>query len=378
MRAGRRQVPRHLLPPSSEGQLPIDVDGDGKAELLEWNKDGLTLLRGRESMKNTGLEDVRGVVSAAAGDFDNDGLADLCILTESGPLLYRNVKGKFEKVDANLPAGRFEKAVWLDYDHDYDLDLLLLGEKSVLLRNQGTAGFVDHTADFPFVAGHAIDAVSYRWMADSKAFDLVVSYADHAGVLYSDKLTGKYEAIPLPDLPAGAKWLDAADVNDDSWLDIVSSAGTLLNRQGKFEQAAAPTGDGSVEDDEPGRSGKWIRVTLNGVKNLKLGYDAEVEIKAGASYQKKIYRGVPLLFDLGGRLAADTVRITWPNGLIQNETKQLANHSYDYKEAATTFRILSDDLDFRWEAIPVYQRCAGCGAVGSHFRRWPVFPGGPR
>ena len=70
-----------------------------------------------------------------------------------------------------------------------------------MLRNQGAAGFVDHTDDFPFVAGHAIDAVSYRWMADSKAFDLVVSYAEHAGVLYADKLTGKYEAIPIPELP---------------------------------------------------------------------------------------------------------------------------------------------------------------------------------
>ena len=331
---GRRpaEIERLLLPPTSEGQLLIDVDGDGKAELLVWNKDGLTVLRGHEAMKNTGLEDVREVVSAASGDFDNDGLADLCVLTESGPLLYRNAKGRFEKVDANFPAGRFEKAVWLGYDHDYDLDLLLLGEKQVLLRNQGTAGFVDHTSDFPFVEGHAMDAVSYRRMADSKAFDLVVSYADHAGVLYSDKLTGKYEAIPLPELPAGAKWLDAADVNDDSWLDIVSSAGTLLNRQGKFERATAPVGNGSVEDAAAARTGKWIRVALTGVKNLKLGYDSEVEIKAGASYQKKMYRGVPLMFDLAGRLAADTVRITWPNGLIQNDVKQLANHSYTYKE----------------------------------------------
>jgi hypothetical protein len=118
---GRRpaEIARLVLPPTSEGQLLIDVDADGKAELVVWNKDGLTLLRGRESMKNTGLEDVRGVVSAAAGDFDNDGLADLCVLTESGPLLYRNTKGRLEKVNANLPAGRFEKAVWLDYDHDY-------------------------------------------------------------------------------------------------------------------------------------------------------------------------------------------------------------------------------------------------------------------
>jgi len=73
-------------------------------------------------------------------------------------------------------------------------------------------------------------------------------------------------------------------------------------------------------------------VSLLGVKNLKLGYDAEVEVKAGASYKKKIYRGVPLLFSLGNRLSADTVRITWPNGLIQNDTKQAADHSYSYKE----------------------------------------------
>ena len=180
-------------------------------------------------------------------------------------------------------------------------------------------------------------------------------------------------------------------MNDDSWLDIVSSAGTLLNRQGKFEQASAPTGDGGVEDAEPGRSGKWIRVALTGVKNLKLGYDAEVEIKAGASYQKKIYRGVPLAFDLGGRLAADIVRITWPNGLIQNETKQLANHSYDYKEQqrlsgscpmiwtfdGKQFRFISDVLGvaplgatsgdgqyFRWTTMSMYRfRATHCGRL---------------
>ena len=217
----------------------IDVDGDGKAELLEWNKDGLTLLRGPRVDEEYGPGRCarRGV--GGGWGFRQRWYGGLMHSYRERAVAVSECEGKFEKVDANLPSGRFEKAVWLDYDHDYDLDLLLLGEKSVLLRNQGPAGFVDHTADFPFVAGHAMDAVSYRWMADSKAFDLVVSYKDHAGVLYSDKLTGKYEAVPVPELPAGAKWLDAADVNDDSWLDIVSSAGTLLNRQGKFEQASA-------------------------------------------------------------------------------------------------------------------------------------------
>ncbi|MGI8743008.1 MAG: tetratricopeptide repeat protein [Bryobacteraceae bacterium] len=318
------EIPRVPLPAGASGQLLIDLDGSGTAHRLTWNANGF----------NPPLPGVQAkeIVSAAAGDFDNDGLADLCILTEQGPLLYRNTRGKFVKVNASLPTARFEKAVWLDYDHDYDLDLFLLGEKPVLLRNQGAAGFADHTADFPFVPGHAIDGIPYRWQADSKAFDLVVSYWDHAGVLYSDKLTGKYEALPLPELAPGAKWLRAEDSNHDSWLDIVSSAGTLLNRLGRFEPAAAPRGDGSLPGRPPAGS-KSITVALTGVKNLKLAYGAGVEVKAGTSYQKKIYDGVPLAFDLGGRAEADTVRITWPNGLIQNEPKQTAGRSYNYKEA---------------------------------------------
>ena len=322
-------VARTPLPAGMLGQILIDVDGGGKVSLLRWNADGI-VIAGRTS---TGIEGVRGVIDVAAGDYDNDGLADLCVLTAQGPALFHNAKGKFEPSGLTMPTGNFEKAVWLDYDHDYDLDLLLLGEHSLLLRNQGSAGFADHTADFPFAPGHAIDAVKYRWQADSKAFDLVVSYLDHAGVLYADQLAGKYEAKPLPELAPGARSLAAEDVNRDSWIDIVSSVGTLLNQHGKFLHVDKPLADGGLFVDSPVTGSTWIRVDLNGVKNMKLAYDAEVEIKAGASYQKKMYEGVPLVFDLGGRTEADTVRIAWANGLIQNETKQAANKSYVYKEA---------------------------------------------
>lgn len=316
-----RRIP---LPSGARGQLLIDLEGSGTAQRVSWSENGF-------DPPLPGIQ-AKGIVSASAGDFDNDGLADLCVLTEQGPLLYRNTKGKFVRVNANLPSARFEKAVWIDYDHDYDLDLFLLGEKSVLLRNQGPAGFAEHTADFPFAHGHAIDGISYRWQADSKAFDFVVSYQDHPGVLYRDKLIGKYEAVPLPGLTAGARWLRAEDTNHDSWLDIVSSAETLLNQHGRFEQVASPRADESVPGRAPAGS-KSITIALTGVKNLKLAYGAEVEVKAGASYQKKMYDGVPIAFDLGGRGEADTVRITWPNGLIQNEPKQPAGHSYNYKEA---------------------------------------------
>jgi tetratricopeptide (TPR) repeat protein len=454
----RRELARGLEP-ATAGLLVLDVEGDGRPALLVWSAAGIALWRpaatgGPAAAGSTrpvqGLEGVRGVTFVAAGDFNNDGLPDLCVLTESGARLYVNRGGgRFEESPARLPAGRFRRAVWLDYDHDYDLDLLLLGDSAALVRNDGAAGWSDHTGDFPFAAGRALDAVTFDLMADSQGVDLAVSYQDHPGVLYRDLLGGHYAAEPLPALPAGVPALAAYDFDGDGWTDLAAAtpAGALVlwnrggrlaagpkldgaaggpaggapaagaprapvviaalavadfanraaadlvtgggiyrwrvengGKGGRFEAAspapaglygggAAPAGDRAAaakpaaaaaaaasatsaiiamavaDFDRSGReelavvrgdgslavlrpagpaAGRWLEVALTGVRNPKLALDARVEVKAGSVYQKKLYRGTPLLFGLRGRVAADTVRITWPNGLIQNETRQAA------------------------------------------------------
>ncbi len=386
------------------GLMVIDADGDGKPDLLVWSRQGIRLYRNGTEPVKSGLEGITGVVSVAAGDFDNDELADLCVVTTNGAALYRNVKGRFEKKAAALPAGKFQKALWLDFDHDLDLDLFLLGEHSFLLRNENGA-FSNYSGHFPFVAGQAIDAVAFRLVPDTKAIDLAVSYAGRGGVIYRDQLRGTFTAEPADAIPAGARSLHAADVDNDSWIDLAFAAGgkalLALNRDGKFEQrpaGAADTGglvfadtenrgfsdliagnavhrnlglgkfagpaspaglpdavawatadfDGDGREDlaavaadgavhlltnRTATKNEWLRVSLTGVKNLKLGSGAEVEIKSGEHYQKKIYHGVPLLFGLGRELQADTVRISWPNGLIQNQPKEQAQRAAVYQEA---------------------------------------------
>ena len=42
---------------------------------------------------------------------------------------------------------------------------------------------------------------------------------------------------------------------------------------------------------------------------------------------------MPLLFDAGEHATFDAVRITWPNGLIQNEVRQATNQTHAYAEA---------------------------------------------
>lgn len=385
--------------PATAGLLVLDADGDARPDLAVWSRAGLKLYRGGTApLPDPGWPS--SVRSVAAGDFDNDGLADLCVAGETGAALYRNVKGKFERLPTMLPAGRYHKALWLDFDHDYDLDLFLLGAASVAVRNEGDAGW--RAVQFPFVTGEALDAAPLRLIADGKGFDFVVSYRDRAGVLYRDLLAGQYEAVPLAGLPAGASRLQVADVDNDSWLDAAfmgpKAVGLLRNREGKLEAAAMPasgafvfadlTNRGALEliaggalyrnrglgrfapadrpaalspavawaeadFDQDGRadlaavapdgglrllfnrtatSNGWVQVVLEGQQNLKLAPGAEVEIKAGAHYQKKPYQGVPLLFGLRSYKEADAVRITWANGMIQNQPRQAAGQVAAYKE----------------------------------------------
>ncbi len=388
---------------STAGLLALDADGNGRPDLLAWSSRGAALfLNGGKSARDAALASLKDVIAAAAADYDNDGRMDLCVVTAGGPVLLRNTGGRFQRQNAALPRRRFERAAWLDFDHDNDPDLFLLGADSALLRNQGAAGFVDYTKAFPFAPGKVAGAVVFRLIPDTKGMDLLVSRAGECGVLYKDRLGGVYDARPVEAVPAGARGLVAVDFNNDGRIDLAYTAGgkvgLLANRNGELapveipaegvplfadlenrgrqdlvaggrvyrnagldkfapgvpvpqlppavagaaadfdsdhrEDLALVAEDGSVhllENQTPTRN-KWLCLTLLGKKAPKLAAGAVVEIKAGTRYQKKVYQGMPLLFGVDGDPKVDTIRITWPNGMIQNEMLQAANHAFRYEE----------------------------------------------
>jgi Flp pilus assembly protein TadD len=394
------------IDPTTAGMAVLDFDGDGQPDLLVWSENGTSLFKnGVTPVLSSGLEGIKGVVSISPGDFNNDGLPDLAVLTRTSAALYVNRGGKFELLPIKLPAGTYTKAIWLDYEHDYDLDLILLGEKSILLRNEGVAGFSDQTAHFPFVAGRAVDGAVFDLVPDSNETDLAVLYSDGSTVIYRDKLLAHFEA-QQPITGAGtATSIQAFDINNDGWTDLILSTANgirlLINDHGKlrasaelipaksplaiadlgnraladlisqgsvyrnmgsakFEQAQVETLANSVtlaqaDFDGNGRfdlaavesdgsvyflknvtvnSNNFLQVRLEGIKNLKQANAAIVEVKAGAWYQKRTYSGTPLLFGLREYSQVDTVRITWPNGLVQNETKQQIGKALEFKEKA--------------------------------------------
>lgn len=392
------------LDAATAGLTVIDFDGSGEPALLAWSKNGVVLLKnGTTPVANSGLENLRNVTSIAPGDFNNDGLTDLAVITTTGVSLYVNRKGRFEVLAAKLPEGRFRKAVWMDFDHDYDLDLFLLGDQSVLLRNDGSAGFSDQTSRFSFISGRAIDAAAFELVPDKNESDLAVQYDDGRIVIYQDQLLGHYQANPLSETVPGASGIQAFDLNNDGWPDLILSSATgphvLINDHGKlidrnpdikqsgpvaisdlanrsladivvnnavyrnngrggflhstveglpsavalanadFDNDGRPdlalvTPEGNLEiaSNNVATPNHFLRVQLEGVKNLKKPQGAVVEIKAGAWYQKRIYAGLPLLFGLRQYSEVDTVRIVWPNGMVQNEIRQPAGKEFAYKE----------------------------------------------
>jgi Tfp pilus assembly protein PilF len=391
-----------IADPASAQIAVLDVDGDGRPDLIVWSSKEVKVFRnGAVTPSECGLGALTGIVSIAPGDFNNDGFVDLAIVTRDGASLYENNNGMFRKSPVSVPSGRYSRALWLDYDHDYDLDLLLVGANSVLLRNNGAAGFSDETVRFPFRQWAATDAVAFDSVPDSSGVDVLVTYANAPAVLYRDKLAGRFVAEDLPSIAAGEAAVTAYDFNQDSWTDLAVATASglqlLLNQKGTFgppvmlegkgraifadfenrgrtdivlgsaiyratgggrfirqampqanvaavESVPVPSGmpglvvvssTGAIErwTNETPVMNRWLDVTLKGVKNLALAQGAKVEVKAAGIYQKQTYAGVQLHFGLGTHAVTDTVRITWPNGMVQNELKKPSGSLLALKEA---------------------------------------------
>ena len=370
---------------SEQGSTRPDPErdgGSGEGDGDFWERDGVLL-------------------DVSEADFDNDGRSDLCLVFERGVRLMRRVADGYQEHPVSIPPGQYAQSIWLDFDHDSDLDLFLLGKDSRLMRNNGEAGFGDESQRFPFAEGEALLAVAYDSVRDWDGIDLVVVYSGRT-ILYRDRLGGLFEATAIESAPTNIRHLRAEDLDNDGWTDLVAATDSgltlLFNKGGRrweaqsmpqltgplaladisnrglldiavgtkllpnlgngrfgnpieldesapidwaaadFDQdgrveLAALNQDGSIRIlEDPQAHDQWVSIQLEGVRNLKSARGAKVEVKAGSLYQKRLYTGSPLHFGLDGRAELDTVRIIWPNGLIQNEPQQDARQMQSYKE----------------------------------------------
>jgi Flp pilus assembly protein TadD len=139
--------------PGHGGAIAVgDVDNDGALDVLVTPEDGAAPLlyhnRGDGTFEVDGrggasLKSLQGVATFGVTffDFDNDGYLDLAAVGKKSFLFHNDGTGRFEDRSASLPAGlgAARKVLAVDWDHDGDLDLIVVGSdgRPHLLLNDG-------------------------------------------------------------------------------------------------------------------------------------------------------------------------------------------------------------------------------------------------
>ena len=278
---------RQALATALSGSVTLfDMDGDGSLDLF-WMTDtaqhlfrsaggkfvDVTQQAGALSAKFSGIP-----VGAVAGDFDNDGKADLFVIRHGTLSLYHNDGGgKFSDVTsaANIPAyPSLPSAVaFADVDHDGDLDIFITGlanlspapkgealavfpadfagAPNLLLRNDGNGKFSDVTAASKLnTVGHTVAVIPTDFNNRRDMDLLVVSYGK-APELFSNQRDGTFRNVSKDvGLEIQGNWISAAagDVNKDGYTDFAlgraDGPALLAISDGKerFKTTPLPTG----------------------------------------------------------------------------------------------------------------------------------------
>jgi tetratricopeptide (TPR) repeat protein len=219
------------------------IDGDGRGwlvELLLAGAQGARILRLEEDRPPSPREtlpvqmpgDIR---AAAAPDLDNDGRAEVLLLSaRGGLLLYRqDDEGLFRgppSVVTSADGSEPVEMASLDMDHDGDLDIVLLERRgdsyqALLLRNNGDGSFT-RVAPWESLEAPAETPVSFAAHDVDQANDLDLVVAGGAGGVqaFLNLRGGNFERVVLPELGIRTRIL-VEDLSGDGAPDFFAAGG---------------------------------------------------------------------------------------------------------------------------------------------------------
>jgi len=236
---GERRVPS-LAPESGMALATGDFDGDGTDDLLvsfqSRDQQGAVtrlyrVLAGEvvDVTQRWAFPMTGSAAAAAVGDFDNDGWLDLFVIgsDERGHLLRNTGNGKFEDITAKSRITEVRgarKALFVDLDHDGDLDLLLVGgARNRLYRNNADGTFTEVAESMGLAGtGGGRDVGLADFDGDGR-IDLIIA-TDHGPTLYRNTGARHFEDITATSglaADGGVEAVDVSDYNNDGLLDLV-------------------------------------------------------------------------------------------------------------------------------------------------------------
>jgi Tfp pilus assembly protein PilF len=209
-----------------------------------------------------------GALDAAVADFDNDGWLDVFVVgTDARGHLLRN-KGNavFEDVSAKSGVADIRgsrRALFVDLDHDGDLDLLLVGGTRNLVYRNNLDGTFTEVGETMGLAGRApAHDAAFADFDDDGRIDVVMA-TDSGITLYRNATTPRRfeDGTAASGLPATGEWstVTVADYDNDGTLDL------LVTRRGGVPELWRNDGTGKFARDDRSRQALGALAAVSGL-----------------------------------------------------------------------------------------------------------------
>ncbi len=225
---------------------------------------------------STGLSDTD-PASVAVADFDKDGYVDLLIvpINISLPMrIYKNMSGNNFQIVFEGQSG-IERAIWLDFEGDGDLDIFCnTGGFPLLYLNDGESNFTESAAGMDFNNNSGITSAAADMNNDGFT-DIYTCIYGSANRLYKNIAGGNVEDISfsahVADYNKGVSqsW---GDYDNDGFLDLyvsnIQSNRNILYKNLGDETFLDVTYDADVADAGDARTSAWIDFNNDGLMDL--------------------------------------------------------------------------------------------------------------